>query len=96
MGGEKEGKHIKRVEGALERFSNTCPYTKKTEHKVNQAKFEGESSKRCEARENLFAEVSISCRPTSELQVTQNFSKPNTIGIVKLHQNNIGLPSTLR
>ena len=51
MGGEKEGKQIKRVQGALERFSNKCPFTEKTEHKVNQAKLEGESSNRCEARE---------------------------------------------
>jgi len=35
IGGVKEGKQIKRVEGALERFSNKCPYTEKTEHKVN-------------------------------------------------------------
>jgi len=49
------------VKGALERFSNKCPYTEETEHEVNQAKLEGESSNRCEARENLFVEVTISC-----------------------------------
>ena len=96
MGGEKEVKQIKRVEGALERFSNKCPYRKKSEHKVNQAKLEGESSNLCEARENLFAEVTISCRLTSDWKVEQGFSKPLTISIVKLHQNHNGLLSTLK
>ena len=79
----KEGRQIKRVEEALERFSNKCPHTEKTEDKVNQAKLEGESSNRCEPQENLFAEVSISCRPLSDLKVAQGFSKPITIRIVK-------------
>ena len=63
---------------------------------MNQAKLEGESSTRCEARENLFAEVSISYRLTSDWKVTQGFSKPLTITIVKLHQNHNGLQSTLK
>ena len=61
------------MEKALERFSNKCPYTEKPEHKVNQTKFEGESSNRCEKRENLFAEVSSSCRPISDWKIAQVF-----------------------
>ena len=70
MGGEKEVKQIKRLERALE----SVHIEKKTEHKENQAKLEGESSNRCEARENLFAEVTISCRLTSDWKVAQGSS----------------------
>ena len=74
--GEKEGKHIKRVQGALERFSNKCPYTEKTEHKLSQAKLEGEARIRSKARETLFAEVTISCRPLSDLKFAQATPPP--------------------
>ena len=66
-------------------------YRIKTEHKLNQAKLEGQARNRSEARENLFAEVTISCRPLSDLKLAQGFSKPITISIVKLHQNHNGL-----
>ena len=71
-------------------------YGIKTEHKLNQAKLEGEARNRSEAWENLFAEATISCRPLSDLKVAQGFSKPITVSIVKLHQNHNGLLSTLK
>jgi len=59
---------MKRLEGALERFSNKCPHTeKKTEYKVNQAKLEGESSNRCEVGSTN------SCRLNSDRKITQVF-----------------------
>ena len=94
--GEKEGKQIKIVKGALERFSNKCPYTEETEHEVNQAKLEGESSNRCEARENLFVEVTISCHLNSDWEIAPVFSKPITINIVELDKSHNGLLSTLK
>ena len=91
---ERREAHKKSGRGIREVFKHVSIYRKKTEHKVNQAKL-GESRNRCEARENLFAEVSISCRPTS--YVSNAKTKANHYWHCEATpENNIGLLSTLR
>ena len=93
---ERREAHKKSARGIREVLKQVSIYGIKTEHKLNQAKLEGEARNRSEAWENLFAEATISCRPLSDLKVAQGFSKPITVSIVKLHQNHNGLLSTLK